>query len=149
VGYFCSYNHAWAGQAAQGVGMKIYSIGYQRLPLSRLIEIVRELDALLVDVRLKPYSWNPDYRRANLESFFGKQYTWMGRVLGGFDHVVPEGIAWIKQERKKRTLLLLCVEHNPLNCHRHHAICGPHFQDAIHIVGQDLILACDLETNLR
>ncbi|HKV40141.1 MAG TPA: DUF488 domain-containing protein [Blastocatellia bacterium] len=124
----------------------LYTIGYQKLPLAQLVEIVRQLDALLVDCRLYPKSsWNLDYSRSNLENVFGQRYIWKGRVLGGFDHVTSEGIDWIKQEREKRPLLLMCMEHDPWECHRHHTICGPYFSDAIHIRGRDRILASDLK----
>src|SRR5215831_7988695 len=103
---------------------RLYTIGYQRLPLSRLVEIVNELDALLVDCRLKPYSWNADFRRDKLQTTFGKRYIWKGKDLGGFNHTTAAGIDWIREERGKRVLLLLCMESNPLDCHRHHAICS-------------------------
>jgi uncharacterized protein (DUF488 family) len=127
----------------------LFTIGYQRLPLSRLVEIVSQLDALLVDVRLYPRSsWNPDYNGSSLESVFKERYVWKGRVLGGFGQTSAAGITWIRKEREGRTLLLMCMEHDPLDCHRHTDICNPHFPDAIHIVGEDRIPAGDLEAKL-
>jgi len=104
---------------------------------------------VLVDVRLTPRSWNPDYARSNLETVFGERYVWTGRTLGRFGRTSSAGTDWIKQERKRRTLLLMCMEDNPQDCHRHLTICGPHFPDAIHIHGSELILASDLEARLR
>lgn len=125
----------------------LYTIGYQRLPLSKLVEIVAELEAELVDVRLYPRSsWNADYNRSNLETVFKGKYVWKGDVLGGFKHTSSAGIRWIKKELERTPLILMCVESDPLDCHRHHAICAPYFSDALHIIdGQDRIRAGDLK----
>ena len=128
----------------------LFTLGYQRVPLSRLVEIVNELNALLVDCRLYPRSsWNPDYNRSSLESVFKERYVWKGRDLGGYGHTTTAGIRWNRKEREGRTLLLMCVEHDPKDCHRHLTICGPHFPDALHLHGTELILASDLEAKLR
>ena len=29
----------------------------------------------------------------------------------------------------------MCAEAAPQDCHRHHAICGPHFPQAVHLCG--------------
>lgn len=123
----------------------IYTIGYQRLRLARLVEIVQRLDAVLVDVRSVPYSQRKEFSRPSLESALGNRYVWKGRDLGGRAPITRPGIDWLQQERRSRTLLAMCMEHHPLDCHRHHAICAPHFSDAIHIWGDKMIEARELE----
>ena len=126
-----------------------YTIGTQGLAVERLEQIVSKLDALLVDVRTSPKSWNPDYQRANLATLFGQRYAWKGDVLGGFGHTNSRGVEWLKEQRRERTLLLMCMEHRPGDCHRHSDICWPHFPDALHICGDELILARELERSIQ
>lgn len=67
-----------------------------------------------------------------------------GRDLGGRAPVIRQGIDWLQREQQSRTVLLMCMEHDPADCHRHAAICAPYFPDAIHIYGNELIRARDL-----
>lgn len=123
----------------------IYTIGYQKLRLARLVEIVQALDAVLVDVRSVPYSQRTEFSRPTLENALGNRYVWKRRDLGGRAPVTRQGIDWLRQERRRRTLLLMCMEHAPWDCHHHLSITGPHFSSAIHIHGEELILARDLD----
>ena len=60
-----------------------------------------------------------------------------------------QGIEWLRPERRSRTLLLMCMEAKPWNCHRHLNICGPHFPNALHIHGNELMRARDLDAALE
>lgn len=124
----------------------IFTIGYQRLAPDRLSEIVNRLDALLVDVRAKPHSRKAGYGNKQIQARFGEAYIWQGRLLGGpggGGQTTQDGINWLKAQ-KRRTLLLMCLEEAPWDCHRHHLICGPHFPNAVHIHQGDMIFARDL-----
>lgn len=127
----------------------IYTIGYQRLRLAPLVEIVQRLDAVLVDVRSVPYSQRKEFSRPSMEKALGNRYVWKGRDLGGRAPITRQGIDWLRQERRDRTLLVMCMEHHPADCHRHHAICAPYFPGAIHIWGDQQIEARELERSIR
>ena len=127
----------------------IYTIGYQRLRLARLVEIVQKLDGVLVDVRSVPYSHRKEFSRPSLEEALGNRYVWKGRDLGGRAPITRQGIDWLRQARRRRTLLLMCMEHDPADCHRHHAICARYFPDALHIFGDQQIEARELERSMR
>jgi hypothetical protein len=43
------------------------------------------------------------------------------------------GIDRLGLDAESATLILFCMEEAPGDCHRHLAICGPHFPEAIHI----------------
>lgn len=123
----------------------IYTIGTQGMKLERLVEVMRGLGALLVDVRSQPYSWNADFNRPSLEAAVQGRYVWKGRDLGGRSAIKQSGIQWIRAQRERTSLVLLCMERAPWECHRHLTICGPHFGDAVHIYGDELIRASELE----
>lgn len=124
----------------------IYSIGYQRLTLSRLIDLVDELDAVLVDVRSSPFRAKDGFRRPQLEQALGNGYVWRGDVLGGRTPIQQAGIEYLRQFDGKVTTncIIMCMEHAAGECHRHHDICAPHFPQALHIVDRYLVQASEL-----
>jgi hypothetical protein len=121
----------------------IYTIGYQRLSVDFLDRLLTALDARLVDCRFKPFSRRPGFSAPDLARRYGGRYDRRGDELGGFGHTTPQGIARLRAER--RNVILMCAEEAPGDCHRHHAICGPHVPDAIHIHQGDLIRARELQ----
>ncbi len=62
----------------------IYSIGYQGLRLSQVIEAMtcRGI-CLLVDLRYKPNSRQRDFNRNVMARVLGDKYLWKGDTLGG------------------------------------------------------------------
>lgn len=122
----------------------LYSIGYQRLSVTRLAEIVKRLNATLVDVRARPHSRRHEFDRKNLEMLM--PYEWMGSELGGLGRAVKvSGIEKLDRRlRRGEELVLMCMEEMPSQCHRHHTICGPHFPQAAHIFRDNVIIAQDL-----
>jgi len=56
---------------------KVYALGYAGRTISDIETTLRELDeeAILVDVRLAPYSSNPSFKKSALESKFGSRYV--------------------------------------------------------------------------
>jgi hypothetical protein len=105
----------------------IYTIGYQRLTSRRLEKIVGELDAILLDCRYRPFSQRPEFCGDRLAEQFGSRYQQRGHELGGHGHTTAAGIDRLRLDAEHGTLILLCTEEAPADCHRHHAICGPHF----------------------
>ncbi len=117
----------------------IYSIGYQRLSLDALKGIMRKhrIDRL-VDIRSKPYSRRAEFNKRNLMRLFGN-YVWRGDVLGGLHGPVSLlGIDWIlKRQAEGLNLLIMCMEHNPDDCHRKYDIAKrlePHGIKVQHII---------------
>jgi len=81
------------------------------------------IDAL-IDVRSVPQSRKRGFSRKALTARFGRHYEWRGDQLGGRgDGPTKSGLAALAKET--RTVLLLCLEHLPGDCHRHHAIAVP------------------------
>jgi hypothetical protein len=128
--------------------MSLYSIGYQRLAVARLAEIVDALGAVLVDCRYRPYSQRPEFTGAALAARFGERYQQRGAELGGFGHTTAAGITRLRQDAASRNVLLMCMEEAPGDCHRHHAICWPAIPEAIHIYREELITAAALQAAL-
>jgi hypothetical protein len=123
----------------------IYTIGYQRLTSRRLEKIVGDLDAILVDCRYRPFSQRPEFSGDRLAEQFGARYQQRGHELGGHGHTTVDGIDRLRLDAERATLLLLCMEEAPGDCHRHHAICGPHFPAAVHIFRDEQFTAKTLQ----
>ena len=130
-------------------GLKlIYTIGYQRLTSRRLEKIVGDLDAILVDCRYRPFSQRPEFSGDRLAEQFGARCQQRGHELGGHGHTTVDGIDRLRLDAERATLLLLCMEEAPGDCHRHHAICGPHFPAAVHIFRDEQFTAKTLQDAL-
>jgi uncharacterized protein (DUF488 family) len=134
----------------------IYTIGYQRLALEMLDRALDELDCDLIDVRSMPFSRNPSYRLPALRKRYGPRYFAAGHMLGGIPkagdqhQVTAEGIEWLQDPMygKRRHVMLICLEENPAQCHRHQLICGPHFPEALHVYRGGLYLAGDVTAHM-
>jgi hypothetical protein len=51
---------------------------------------------------------------------FGKTYCWKGRLLGGkYGPVPPNGIDYLLKLPAEKKYLLMCMEADPLKCHRY------------------------------
>ena len=130
----------------------IYTIGYQALTPERLLAIAAHLRAGILDVRHKPVSRKPGFGGRQLAQACqaaGIAYRQAGDRLGGNGHTSDAGIAGLRQaEAAGEVWMLLCMEHAPGDCHRHHAICGPHFPEAIHLYNREMVRAADLQVAL-
>jgi hypothetical protein len=105
----------------------IYTIGYQFMQVSQLAAIREVIHATIIDVRSVPYSRIPEkqeFNRNRLRETFPGVYPWKGDILGGKEGPATErGIEYLLgKERKGCRLLLLCVEQDPLTCHRYYDI---------------------------
>ena len=56
--------------------MKIHHFGYARFESQKVVERIKEVDGLLVDVRLEPYG-KSGFSRAELIQALGNQYLWI------------------------------------------------------------------------
>jgi uncharacterized protein (DUF488 family) len=116
----------------------MYSIGYQGLKLPHVISAMTKRGiCLLVDLRCKPNSRQRDFNRNVMARVLGDKYIWKGDSLGGFCGPVPqEAIDWLAH--LKGRVLIMCMEHDPLKCHRYQDIARrllrDHAIDVIHIV---------------
>ena len=120
----------------------IYTIGYQRLNPSTLAALLDALQVqLLIDVRSSPNSRKPGFSRKALETQLGLRYEWRGDRLGGRgDGPTKAGLDELAGET--RTVMLMCLEHLPGDCHRYHAIAVPLFDRGIecrHIVDAEVV----------
>jgi uncharacterized protein (DUF488 family) len=118
--------------------MTIYSIGYQKLTIARLIEVMTDRGVnLLIDLRCKPYGRLKDFNRNALVKIFGNRYSWQGETLGGFcGPVAKEAIESLS--KLSGSVLIMCMEHDPLKCHRYQDIAKRLLEDytidVIHIM---------------
>jgi uncharacterized protein (DUF488 family) len=102
----------------------IYSIGYSRFTFSQVKALMDDKEiTLLVDVRSVPYSRRADkydFNKNRLYKTLGKHYTWKGEILGGKHGPATEaGIDWLEKKHKRGcTLLIMCMEAHPQDCHR-------------------------------
>jgi len=121
----------------------IFTIGYEAMssPLE-LQRIASALNALLIDVRSMPRSRKPGFSKSGLAALLGPHYyATMGDQLGGRTPVTDFGIAEVTRLSATRDVILMCMEEAPGHCHRHSAICGPHFPRAVHIYQDELLKA--------
>jgi len=99
----------------------IYSTGYERITTEELEKTMRKYHiTLIIDVRSVPYSRRPDkygFNRNQMTRKFGDAYRWKGDVLGGREGPVShEAIQYLAALTENN--ILLCLEENPLACHR-------------------------------
>jgi hypothetical protein len=122
----------------------IYTIGYQLITVPELTAIKDERAInTIIDVRSVPYSRIPEkqeFNRNRMRETFPGSYLWKGDMLGGKEGPATErGIEYLlNKERKGCRLLLLCVEQDPLTCHRYYDIGHRLLErgvDAIHLTG--------------
>lgn len=61
----------------------VYPIGYS-MPgaQERIDELLQDPKVLLIDTRIKPYSWDERWRKEALEQRYGQRYRWAGKFLG-------------------------------------------------------------------
>lgn len=105
--------------------MTIYTIGYQNMKTAgELLKALQKRNInLLMDVRSKPFGWNPQFRRNYLDDFLQKHgiaYWWMGEKLGGFNEIKEVEIEKLAgyAAHENNTICLMCMEAEPERCHR-------------------------------
>ncbi|MCD4653681.1 DUF488 domain-containing protein [bacterium] len=92
----------------------LYTIGHGSHSKSEIIDVAKELDASIYDIRSIPYSkHNPELNKANWSEPF---YFWCGNELGGFGVIKDEAIRRLNS--LKENIILMCSELDPDKCHR-------------------------------
>jgi hypothetical protein len=128
----------------------LLTIGYQRLRPERLLQLATAFDATVLDCRYKPLSRRAGFGGRQLAALLGERYRWAGESLGGYGRTTPNGIASLKEFLETpRNAMLLCMEESPAECHRHDAICDPHFPNALHICRDDVLKASALSASIK
>lgn len=123
--------------------MTIYTIGYGNRPIADFLSLLRHYGVqTLVDTRSLPYSrFRPDFRKKALQEHLEKagfEYRFLGDALGG-KRIDPDCLVDGKVDlaclssketfraalsqveemaRSDQTLVLMCAEQRPENCHR-------------------------------
>ena len=135
----------------------IYTIGYSTYDMNLFIKTLKEncINAV-ADVRSLPYSkYKPEYDKDSLEKSLisaGIYYVFLGEELGArskcencykggrADHALiaksepfKKGISRILTGLEKFTIVLMCAESDPINCHRNILICRHLKKENIHI----------------
>ena len=134
----------------------IYTLGYQAFAPTRVREIVLALDAVLLDCRFNPMSRMPGFGARQLEALMTPapadldpdqpRYVRMGDLLGGRGHTTRAGVTALQPYAEDEAhCVLLCNEEHPVDCHRHSAITGPHFPQALHIYRNRLFYSSELD----
>jgi uncharacterized protein (DUF488 family) len=104
----------------------IYTFGYEKRRPEELRAESDRLDAVVMDVRIKPFSRRPDWAKSHLTALLGDRYRWVagfGNVNykgGPVELADPEaGLAQIADLIEQgRNIILLCYEADPKTCHR-------------------------------
>jgi uncharacterized protein (DUF488 family) len=128
----------------------IYTVGYQKLPIRRLDDLLECLEIdLLVDCRKRPFSTINGYSCGALKARYADKYVMKGEMLGGGGQTTQDGIDWLLHTSATKNVMLMCMEDFPMDCHRHTAICAPHFPDALHYYDGQLIEAKEMERAIQ
>jgi uncharacterized protein (DUF488 family) len=136
----------------------IFSIGYQRITPAYLDGLLRSLGAQLVDVRGGKGRSKAGFGCRQLETLLGPgRYQWRGDCLGnrGTNHVTENGLNWLRDasEVQGRTLMLMCMEEAPGDCHRHFQVAMGLLErgwgDVRHIYQDEVVSASELERSIR
>jgi len=128
----------------------IYTIGTSKLKPARLEEILAYFGARLIDVRTRPLSRVAGWSIKPLTAQFGEDYTHIP-ALGGYDvDPVAQADAMAKLESlpEHDHVMLLCMEHPPGECHRHHSIAMNLKRDVLHVYQDQIIHAKELHRSI-
>lgn len=103
----------------------IYSAGYSGHKLSVLKELAVQLNATIVDIRLNPFSPNPDFRRTFMTEKLGKLYVSLPE-WGNVNYNEPDEPIKINKFQRGLKLfrqiqgntIILCACKDRASCHR-------------------------------
>ena len=130
----------------------LYTLGYARLTPASLAATLDAIgpDTLLIDVRSSPRSQKPGFNRHQLATLLGDRYR-HEPGLGGRGQIDPARLRALRafDGPDAPNCVLMCMEHLPHDCHRHHAIVQPFFPDALHILDGCLFSPGDIQAHLE
>ena len=103
---------------------RFYSLGYLGRTLPEILAILEERSAVLVDIRLVPYSRNKAFLKGALEPALGPRYVWV-RGLGNLNFRTGGPVALADYEAGRAAILalqspvvLMCACRDHERCHR-------------------------------
>lgn len=105
----------------------LYTVGYNAgWTALQLLQFATDQDALIVDIRLNPTSNRPEWKKQALAKLIGWRYMHLA-TLGNKNYAnggpivlahPAEGVATLRQELRRRPLILLCACPDAATCHR-------------------------------
>jgi uncharacterized protein (DUF488 family) len=147
----------------------LFTIGYANYSLEDFVDILKKqaIDAV-ADVRSQPYSrYKPEFNREILRTSLNKaniKYVFLGELLGArapdddyyindradYDRIIKsdffqKGLDRLRNGLQEYTIVLLCAEVDPLNCHRDILICKALRSDNLTIL--HIVSGNQVETN--
>lgn len=104
----------------------LLSIGYQKRTVPEVISLLKHHGVeILVDVRSKPYGRAYHFNKKAFSQALaenGIEYLWKGDTLGGFSQIAEDSIMNLSAWQEDKKACLMCMEADPLQCHRHYEI---------------------------
>jgi hypothetical protein len=107
--------------------MNVFPIGYSSNGAQERIDaLLSNPQTLLIDTRIKPYSWDERWRKKELEQKYDERYKWAGKFLGNaalgtgrIEIANPaKGVAGlIRYLKEDNDLVLLCQCREFSTCH--------------------------------
>jgi uncharacterized protein (DUF488 family) len=112
--------------------LQIWTIGHSNRSIAAFVELLREHEIqVIVDVRSFPTSKIEQFKREQMEKWLsehGIEYTWLGKMLGGYrkggykkhmkTKIFRDGIKHLFEVAKNKRTCIMCMELNPKYCHR-------------------------------
>lgn len=103
----------------------IYTLGYSNFTIDQISQIVKVTDSVLVDVRLRAWSRNPDYCKSRIMAVFGERYLHVPEFgnVNYKDRSAPQVIKDFdgglhRLSEINSNVILMCVCPNLAVCHR-------------------------------
>jgi hypothetical protein len=134
--------------------MAIYTVGYSRITPADLVKLVADLQIdTVVDARSVPVTRRSGFGRRQLETLLGAKYQWRGEDLGGRPPgATTDGLAELRAANTNGLRrLIMCMEHAPADCHRHHTIGLPLAREGVevfHIFEDEVLEARELQRSI-
>ncbi len=105
---------------------KIYTFGYSKCDVQKLYAAIKEMDGVLVDVRIAARSRVPAWNKGRLQEVFGQRYVHV-RNLGNLNYQSDGPVEIVNLElglkevlilAQRRPVVLMCICKELCNCHR-------------------------------
>lgn len=130
----------------------LFTIGYQTMTPASLAATLDAIgpDTLLIDVRSSPRSAKPGFGGRQLAELFGDRHP-HGPGLGGRGQIDPDRLESLRafDGPDAPDAVLMCMEHLPHDCHRHHRLVWPRYPGARHIIADCLFRPADIQAHLE
>lgn len=116
----------------------LFTFGYSGRGLSELSAYAQMLNALVLDIRIQPYSQMATWRKDNLKAYFGKNYLHLEHLgninyLGGEIEIknLEVGFSILAKQLAQQNVVLLCGCGDHRSCHR--STVATHAQTALNV----------------